>query len=95
MEMAKAVIHEAKLRECGAQLADSFTPVAAPRGKLGPVLHGAPRKYWSSYEDDFLRALAEEVKQGKKAKETWVIFDSAAQNHALGSALRLRELAGL
>ena len=51
-------------------------------------LHGAPRKYWSAYTDDYLETLAKTV-EGNTA-ETWVIFDNTAQGHALGDALKLR-----
>jgi uncharacterized protein YecE (DUF72 family) len=54
-------------------------------------LHGSPRKYWSAYEEDFLKALAKKMVVGKSA-ETWVIFDNTASNHALGNALELRKM---
>jgi uncharacterized protein YecE (DUF72 family) len=53
-------------------------------------VHGSPRKYWSAYEEVFLRELAAEAARGKA--ETCVIFDNTAQGHALGNALRLKEL---
>jgi uncharacterized protein YecE (DUF72 family) len=55
-------------------------------------LHGSPRKYWSAYEDDFLKALAEKLKTEKRAREVWVIFDNTASNHALGNAMTLRKI---
>ena len=54
-------------------------------------LHGSPRKYWSAYEDGFLSGVAEAVR-AEKAAMTWVVFDNTAQGHALGDALRLKEL---
>ena len=53
-------------------------------------LHGSPRKYWSAYEEEFLRTLAQTV--AVSPVETWVIFDNTAQGHALGDALKLHEL---
>ena len=53
-------------------------------------LHGSPRKYWSSYEESFLRDLAVQV--AARRAETWVIFDNTAQGHALGNALRMQKL---
>jgi len=55
-------------------------------------LHGSPRKYWSTYEHDFLQALATKVKTEKRAKDVWVVFDNTASNHALGNALELRKM---
>ena len=55
-------------------------------------LHGSPRKYWSAYEDDFLKALAKKLKAEKRAREIWVIFDNTASNHALGNAMTLRKI---
>ncbi len=57
-------------------------------------LHGSPRKYWSAYEDVFLRDVAKKVKAEKTAKEVWVIFDNTASNHARGNAMALRRMLG-
>ncbi len=53
-------------------------------------LHGAPRTYWSPYNEESLQALAGDIAAG--TAETWVIFDNTAQGHALGNALQLRQL---
>ncbi len=53
-------------------------------------LHGAPRTYWSAYDEESLHTLAEDV--AANTVETWVIFDNTAQGHALGNALQLRRL---
>lgn len=53
-------------------------------------LHGAPRTYWSAYDDESLHTLAEDV--AANTVETWVIFDNTAQGHALGNALQLQAL---
>ena len=53
-------------------------------------LHGSPRKYWSPYQEGFLRNLAVQVTANDA--ETWVIFDNTAQGHALGNALQLQHL---
>lgn len=70
------------------------SPVAAsPGGWMGLRyfrLHGAPRKYWSAYEDEFLRELAGTITATNS--ETWVVFDNTAQGHALGDALKLWQL---
>lgn len=53
-------------------------------------LHGSPRKYWSAYEDDFLREIAAAVSSSDQ--DTWVIFDNTAQGHALTNAMKLKAL---
>lgn len=55
-------------------------------------LHGSPRRYWSEYTDEFLRGIAERVAASGDAGETWVIFDNTAAGHALGDAMRLRNI---
>lgn len=55
-------------------------------------LHGSPRKYWSEYEDAFLKAMAKRIADEKRAKDVWVIFDNTASNHALGNAMSLRRM---
>jgi uncharacterized protein YecE (DUF72 family) len=57
-------------------------------------LHGSPRKYWSAYENDFLRGIAKRIEAEKRAKDVWVIFDNTASNHALGNAMTLRSMLG-
>jgi uncharacterized protein YecE (DUF72 family) len=49
-------------------------------------LHGAPRMYYSRYEDTALDALAAQLKAGD-----WVVFDNTAHGHALGDAARLQD----
>lgn len=56
-------------------------------------LHGAPRTYWSAYDDAFLDALAGRLLT-TGASELWCIFDNtaagAATENALGLLRRLR-----
>jgi uncharacterized protein YecE (DUF72 family) len=54
-------------------------------------LHGAPRTYYSEYNDAFLENLAERVRQ-RPETPAWIIFDNTALGHATSNALRLREL---
>jgi uncharacterized protein YecE (DUF72 family) len=54
-------------------------------------LHGSPRTYYSNYEEEFLAALAAEMRTYKNA---WVIFDNTALSSAYANALRLQELVG-
>lgn len=55
-------------------------------------LHGAPRTYYSEYDETFLREFAQQLHDtaGKGGAETWVIFDNTALGHATANALELR-----
>jgi len=55
-------------------------------------LHGSPRVYYSSYEEDFLARLARRV--AGAAEPCWVIFDNTTLGAGTGNALRLAELLG-
>ncbi|WP_415752036.1 DUF72 domain-containing protein [Mesorhizobium sp. B2-1-8] len=52
--------------------------------------HGAPRVYYSDYDDEsldrFSRQMEEEAASGA---EVWGIFDNTAAGHALGNALKV------
>jgi uncharacterized protein YecE (DUF72 family) len=55
-------------------------------------LHGAPRTYYSEYEDQWMRPFAERLQlfgdtSGKK--ETWVMFDNTVLGHAIANAIWL------
>ena len=55
-------------------------------------LHGAPRTYYSEYDEDWLLAFAERlrlVEGWSSEKETWVIFDNTALGHAIANAVWL------
>ena len=54
-------------------------------------LHGAPRTYYSNYEDAFLETFAKRV-GAERAGEVWVVFDNTALRHATANALRLRRM---
>lgn len=56
--------------------------------------HGAPRMYYSDYDDAALQALAAQARQrGDGGAAPWVIFDNTAHGFAIANALRLQELA--
>jgi uncharacterized protein YecE (DUF72 family) len=67
---------------------------AQPAGAAAPAYwrwHGAPRIYYSDYQDDVLQQLAERVIAATpQAGEAWVIFDNTALGHALGNAATLQ-----
>lgn len=68
------------------------TEAAMPGGKICPLyyrLHGSPRVYYSSYEEEFLVSLAAKVQYNKNV---WIIFDNTALSHAYYNALRLEAL---
>ena len=57
-------------------------------------LHGAPRTYYSEYDNQWLRGLAERLQllEGCSGnKETWVIFDNTVLGHATANAVWLED----
>jgi uncharacterized protein YecE (DUF72 family) len=55
-------------------------------------LHGSPRVYYSSYEDDFLAALADQLRALRRRRlPTWCIFDNTTLGAGTGNALSLLE----
>lgn len=55
-------------------------------------LHGSPRIYYSSYQDDYLTALAQRLQSLKRARTpTWCIFDNTTLGAATSNALSLIE----
>jgi uncharacterized protein YecE (DUF72 family) len=57
------------------------------RGLAYYRLHGAPRTYYSAYEDDQLATLAARIRA--HAGPVWCIFDNTASGAAAGNALDL------
>ena len=53
--------------------------------------HGAPRIYYSRYEDAALASLASEVAT-TSGRNAWVILDNTAHGHAVTDALRLQSM---
>lgn len=67
-----------------------------PAGWPDPIyyrLHGAPRKYFSSYDEVSIAALGEAL--GGFDGDVWCIFDNTAHGAAAGDALRLLATAGV
>jgi uncharacterized protein YecE (DUF72 family) len=68
---------------------------ASPGGWLGLRywrLHGAPRTYYSDYDERWLGDFAERLRSvagWAEEHETWVIFDNTALGHATGNAVWL------
>lgn len=71
-------------------------PAAAEPGGDGALvyyrLHGSPRTYYSSYDESYLDALANRLRDASaRANETWCIFDNTASGAAAANALALTE----
>ena len=67
---------------------------ALPRASADLVyyrLHGSPRKYYSSYSDEYLSQLAATL-HSRKEREVWCIFDNTASGAAFGNAVNLGRL---
>jgi uncharacterized protein YecE (DUF72 family) len=67
---------------------------ADPAGWPGVVyyrLHGSPRKYWSRYDEPFLRTLATAIRRIVSADEVWCVFDNTASGAAIENAWELSE----
>ncbi len=58
-------------------------------------LHGAPRTYYSEYDEPWLQEFAKRLHASANQpakKETWVIFDNTALGHATGNAIQIDDL---
>jgi uncharacterized protein YecE (DUF72 family) len=55
-------------------------------------MHGSPRMYYSSYDDDKLTSLAAQAESC--TAEAWCIFDNTASGAALSDAMRFKSIAG-
>jgi uncharacterized protein YecE (DUF72 family) len=68
-------------------------PFPAPARRSKPQmmqyarLHGSPVMYRSRYGDAFLKAVAEDLRQGD-----WCIFDNTAEGAAVPNALALQKI---
>jgi uncharacterized protein YecE (DUF72 family) len=66
-------------------------PVGAPH-TLYIRLHGAPRMYYSSYDDAFLDTMACRIAVARpSARLIWCIFDNTAHGQAIPNALALMQ----
>ena len=65
---------------------------ALPAGWASVVyfrLHGSPRRYYSSYDDKFLKDLAVTLEERSRRAEVWCVFDNTASGAAARNALDL------
>jgi len=52
-------------------------------------LHGSPRRYFSSYSEDFLNALSAQLAWSHDQARVWCIFDNTGSGAAIQNALEL------
>ncbi|WP_115045444.1 DUF72 domain-containing protein [Xanthomonas arboricola] len=99
LPQAQALLARHRIARCAADPAP--VPAAATPGTTaGPHYwrwHGAPRIYYSSYDDSALQALADAVRSpshdtAHPQAERWVIFDNTAAGLAVPNALQLQRL---
>ena len=68
---------------------------AEPGGWAGMVyyrLHGSPRMYYSSYDDQYLASIAARLAADIDRRPAWCIFDNTTLGAAAGNALDLVEM---
>jgi uncharacterized protein YecE (DUF72 family) len=91
-DQAEMLLREFRIARVAADPA--IVPGAAePGGWPEPVyyrLHGSPRKYYSSYTDEFLSTLAAKLVQASANADTWCLFDNTASGAAIANALALK-----
>jgi len=72
-------------------------PAAASPGGVSTIayfrLHGAPRMYYSLYDEEFL-ARTEAAVLANEADEIWCIFDNTASGAAMANALAMKSRLG-
>jgi uncharacterized protein YecE (DUF72 family) len=91
----EAILHEFNVSRVASDPA--LCAAAARPGVDAPVayfrLHGSPRMYYSSYDENYLRGVAGELKKRRsKSRQAWCIFDNTAHGFATTNALRLMML---
>lgn len=73
--------------------AEGFDQPAGWHGLHYRRLHGSPRVYYTSYDDQRLVDLAVQLAKGQEAAiPSWCVFDNTASGAALTDATRLRSL---
>lgn len=89
---AESLLQQAQIARVVADPAP-FAEAAEPGGWPGfryYRLHGSPRIYHSSYDADWLGALAERLADQPKGVARWCIFDNTASGAATANALTLQ-----
>ncbi|MBB4731330.1 uncharacterized protein YecE (DUF72 family) [Xanthomonas arboricola] len=95
LPQAQALLARHRIARCAADPAP-VPDAATPGATAGPQYwrwHGAPRIYYSSYDDSALQTLADAVRNAAHPQaERWVIFDNTAAGLAVPNALQLQRL---
>lgn len=93
LPQAQAMLARHRIARCAADPAP-VPDAATPDATAGPQYwrwHGAPRIYYSSYDDSALQTLADAVRNAAHPQaERWVIFDNTAAGLAVPNALQLQ-----
>ena len=90
---ANALLQKYKISRVAADPPQGAVEASEPAGDTDFVyyrLHGSPRLYYSSYDHDYLAALAAKL---ASQKHSWVIFDNTASASAYENALELQAIA--
>jgi uncharacterized protein YecE (DUF72 family) len=67
---------------------------ARPGGWQDPIywrLHGAPRTYYSDYDENWLQTFAKQLEGLENTSQIWVIFDNTALGHATANAVWMED----
>lgn len=92
---AQALLVDQRIAQAAVDPGRTSTDIA-PGGWQGMRywrLHGSPRIYYSPYEAEFLKLLAQKIEAGlSDGIPTWCIFDNTARDAALGNALFMQTL---
>jgi uncharacterized protein YecE (DUF72 family) len=57
-------------------------------------LHGSPRRYYSAYSSEYLRALSAKLRKLAESAQVWCIFDNTASGAAMENALEVAASCG-
>ena len=57
-------------------------------------LHGSPKVYYSRYSAEFIRTLADRLREDAAGRIVWCIFDNTTLGAATGNALELSAALG-
>ncbi len=55
-------------------------------------LHGSPKRFYSEYEEPWLREMAQQLRAFSRDAETWCIFNNTARDGGARNALTLQRL---